>query len=97
MQFGDVREPLGCEYVAQLCMGSQGQPHLAVGNKAYVILLHFFGGWGAHLLTPSSENRLDLIPLSSDPWHFDQNNLWRLPGAHSEEVVRSVYLDEQVR
>lgn len=37
VQFGDVREPLGCEYVAQLCMGSQGQPHLAVGNKAYVI------------------------------------------------------------
>ncbi|EYE99034.1 WD repeat protein [Aspergillus ruber CBS 135680] len=77
VQFGDVREPLGCEYVAQLCMGNQGQPHLAVGNKA--------------------ENRLDLVPLTSDPWHFDQNNLWRLPGAHGEEVVRSVYLDEQTQ
>lgn len=43
------------------------------------------------------ENRLDLIPLVSEPsWRFDQENLWRLPGAHGEEVVRSVYLDEKV-
>jgi len=27
---------------------------------------------------------------------LDRENLWRLPGAHGEEVVRSVYLDEQV-
>ncbi|PYH97274.1 WD40 repeat-like protein [Aspergillus ellipticus CBS 707.79] len=73
--FGDLRQPLGCEYIAQLFVGSQG-PYIAAGNK-----------W---------ENRLDLIPLVSTPsWGFDQKSLWRLPGAHGEEVVRSVYLDEQ--
>ena len=49
------------------------------------------------VLTLSSEKRLDLVPLTSNPsWQFDQENLWRLPGAHGEEVVRSIYLDEQV-
>lgn len=44
-----------------------------------------------------SDKRVDLVPLISSPsWQFDQENLWRLPGAHGEEVVRSVYLDEQV-
>lgn len=32
VHFGDVRQPLGCEYVAQLCVGSQGL-YLATGNK----------------------------------------------------------------
>lgn len=45
-----------------------------------------------------SDNRLDLVPLISSPsWKLDRDNLWRLPRAHCEEVVRSVYLDEQVR
>lgn len=45
-----------------------------------------------------SDNRLDLVPLVSSPsWKLDRDNLWRLPRAHCEEVVRSVYLDEQVR
>ncbi|KAF3398435.1 putative WD repeat-containing protein [Penicillium rolfsii] len=75
VHFEDVREPLGCEYVVQLCLGAQG-PYIAAGNKI--------------------DKRLDLIPLVSTPtWRFDQDNLWRLPGAHGEEVVRSVYLDEQ--
>ncbi|RAL05285.1 WD repeat protein [Aspergillus ibericus CBS 121593] len=77
VQFGDLRQPLGCEYIAQLCVGSQG-PYIAAGNK--------------------QETRLDLIPLVSTPsWRFDQDSLWRLPGAHGEEVVRSVYLDEQTQ
>lgn len=36
VQFGDLREPLSCEYIAQLCLGSQGAPHVVAGNKAYV-------------------------------------------------------------
>ncbi|OJJ69699.1 hypothetical protein ASPBRDRAFT_198343 [Aspergillus brasiliensis CBS 101740] len=77
IQFGDLRQPLGCEYIAQVCLGSRGQgAYVAAGNK--------------------EQNRLDLIPLVSEPsWRFDQENLWRLPGAHGEEVVRSVYLDEK--
>jgi hypothetical protein len=38
VHFGDVREPLGCEYVAQLCVGAQG-PYIAAGNKMYVSCL----------------------------------------------------------
>ena len=37
VHFDDVREPLGCEYVAQLCIGSQG-PYIAAGNKMYVLV-----------------------------------------------------------
>ncbi|RAL13212.1 WD repeat protein [Aspergillus homomorphus CBS 101889] len=75
IQFNDLRQPLNCEYVVQLCQNSQGQ-YIAAGNKL--------------------EQRLDLVPLVSSPsWQFDQNNSWRLPGAHGEEVIRSVYVDEQ--
>lgn len=35
VQFGDLRQPLDCEYIAQLCLGAQGLPHIAAGNKAY--------------------------------------------------------------
>ncbi|PYH46425.1 WD repeat protein [Aspergillus saccharolyticus JOP 1030-1] len=74
-QFNDLRQPLNCEYVVQLCQNSQGQ-YIAAGNKL--------------------EQRLDLVPLVSSPsWQFDQTNSWRLPGAHGEEVIRSVYVDEQ--
>lgn len=55
-------------------------------------------GYATNLFLRFSDQRLDLVPLISSPsWQFDQDNLWRLPGAHGEEVVRSVYLDEQVR
>ncbi|KAJ5238328.1 hypothetical protein N7468_002947 [Penicillium chermesinum] len=75
VDFDDVREPLGCEYVVQVCTGSQGS-YIVAGNKV--------------------DQRLDLVPLVSSPtWQFDHENLWRLPGAHGEEVVRSVYVDEQ--
>ncbi|KAJ0420482.1 WD40-repeat-containing domain protein [Aspergillus carlsbadensis] len=75
VQFGDLRQPLGCEYIAQVCVGSQG-PYIAAGNKI--------------------DKRLDLIPLVPTPsWRFDEQNVWRLPGGHGEEVVRSVYVDEQ--
>ncbi|KAL4818513.1 WD40-repeat-containing domain protein [Aspergillus spinulosporus] len=75
IQFGDLRQPLNCEYIAQLCLGSQG-PYIAAGNKI--------------------DKRLDLIPLAQSPsWRFDEQNLWRLPGGHGEEVVRSVHIDEQ--
>lgn len=58
VNFGDVRDPLGCEYVAQLCVGTQG-PYIAAGNKMYVscLVLCFFivfgarkKSWHAHVL-----------------------------------------------
>lgn len=67
-------------------------------SSSFFIFLFFLtvNGLNANLIHFSSEKQLDLIPLIPDPWRFDQNNLWRLPGAHGEEVVRSVYLHEQV-
>ncbi|KAJ5651511.1 uncharacterized protein N7484_005234 [Penicillium longicatenatum] len=55
------------------------------------------GGQGPYIAAGNKiDKRLDLVPLVSSPgWQFDQNNLWRLPGAHGDEVVRSVYLDDQ--
>ncbi|OJJ45622.1 hypothetical protein ASPZODRAFT_133478 [Penicilliopsis zonata CBS 506.65] len=38
--FGDLREPLACEYVVQLCPGGAG--YLAVGNKMYSSLIFWF-------------------------------------------------------
>jgi hypothetical protein len=104
VHFDDVREPLGCEYVVQLCLGAQG-PYIAAGNKMYVYIESSPAKGNPAvveililpLLGICSDKRLDLIPLVSTPtWRFDQDNLWRLPGAHGDEVVRSVYLDEQV-
>lgn len=98
VDFDDLREPLGVEYVVQVCMGGQG-PYIAAGNKMYVLPILFSSTLLRSLITPSchSDKRLDLVPLVSCPsWKFDQDNLWRLPGAHGDEVVRSVYLDEQV-
>ncbi|KAH8698819.1 WD repeat protein [Talaromyces proteolyticus] len=75
IQFGDLRNPLGCEYVVQTLNNSNGT-YLAAGNTA--------------------EQRLDILPIVSNPkWDFDYNDFWRLPGAHGEEIVRAVHLDEQ--
>lgn len=98
VDFDDVREPLGVEYVVQVCMGGQGS-YIAAGNKMYVIPIFLCSTLLRLLISLfcHSDKRLDLVPLVSSPsWHFDQDNLWRLPGAHGDEVVRSVYLDEQV-
>ncbi|KAL1962535.1 hypothetical protein VTN77DRAFT_9410 [Rasamsonia byssochlamydoides] len=77
IQFGDLRQPLKCEYVVQTLANNQGI-FLAAGN--------------------ATEKRLDLFPIISNPkWQFDHSNIWRLPGAHGEEIVRTVYLDEQSR
>lgn len=91
VQFGDLRDPLGCEYVAQLCLGAQ--PYIAAGNKMYVLRYSVFC---TAVANGCRENRLDLVPLVAGPWSLDCENLWRLPGAHGEEVVRSVHLDEKV-
>lgn len=103
--FLDVRDPLACEYVVQLCVGAQG-PYLAAGNKMYVFFCFHPScarvfSWVCLFANSSfSDKRLDLVPLVSSPtgeWIFDHENLWRLPGAHGDEVVRSVYLDDKVR
>jgi hypothetical protein len=34
--------------------------------------------------------------MPNPQWQFDQSNVSRLLGAHGEEIIRSLYLDEQV-
>lgn len=44
-----------------------------------------------------SDRSLSLTPLVHTPeFHFEQSNSWMLPGAHGEEVVRSVLFDSEV-
>ncbi|PGH28157.1 hypothetical protein AJ80_00047 [Polytolypa hystricis UAMH7299] len=65
-------------------------------HSDYVVQV-LFGGGGTYIASgKTSGHQLDLTPLVSSPkFHFDQSNIWRLPGAHGQEVVRSVYLDDQ--
>ena len=46
----------------------------------------------------ASKQHLDLIPLRfADQWAFDTNSTLRLPGAHGEEIVRSISINAEVR
>lgn len=40
VDFDDLREPLGVEYVVQVCMSGQG-PYIVAGNKVYVFSIFF--------------------------------------------------------
>lgn len=44
-----------------------------------------------------SEQRLDLVPLNfQQRWAFDEGNAIRLAGAHGQEIVRSLCINEKV-
>ncbi|PGH06210.1 hypothetical protein AJ79_06598 [Helicocarpus griseus UAMH5409] len=46
----------------------------------------------------SEKHHFDLTPLISSPkFDLDISNTWRIPGAHGEEIVRSVFLDNTSR
>ena len=46
----------------------------------------------------SSDPHIDLIPLVANPeFTLAKDNIIRLPGAHGEEIVRSIYLDGSVQ
>lgn len=53
---------------------------------------------GSFLAAGDTNNpRLDLFPLvSTTKWDIDRSNVWRLPGGHGPEIIRTVYLDEEV-
>ena len=50
-------------------------------------------GAGSH-----SKQQLDLVALRPDgtSWKFDLDSTVRLPGAHGEEIVRSMFFDHPV-
>lgn len=80
---GDLRGPLECEYVVD-CIPSfgNGQAVLAAGTH--------------------SKQQLNLIPLvsvdfvGSEIWDFNIHSTINLTGAHGEEIVRSLILNNQV-
>lgn len=44
-----------------------------------------------------SGQRLDLVPLNfQQRWAFDQGNALRLTGAHGQEIVRTLCINEKV-
>ncbi|KAK7510320.1 WD40-repeat-containing domain protein [Phyllosticta citriasiana] len=85
ISIGDVREKLGCEYVVNVYRSlSSGTLVVAAGN--------------------TTSQHLDLLPLQS-PAATDDSPLayscattnpraLRLPGAHGDEIVRDVWVDE---
>ena len=94
--FGDVREPLGCEYVAKMhWVGSQS--FIVAGKHRCVILWQYI----LHVLTIRSENRLDLVPVHKSAgvlqYDFDITKSVRFPSAHGEEIVRDLFTDTHVR
>lgn len=49
------------------------------------------------LLLTSKQQHLDLIPLRlTNDWSFDPRQAIRLPGAHGEEIVRSIHVHNEV-
>lgn len=94
--FGDVREPLGCEYVAKMhWVGSQ--PFIVAGKHRHVAL------WQAvlHVLTIRSENRMDIVSVHKGAdvlqYDFDISKSVRFAGAHGDEIVRDLFTDTHVR
>lgn len=93
--FGDVRELLGCEYLAKLhWVGSK--PFIATGRHRSVELC----STAVIILRESSESRLDLVPVHKGAnvlqYEYDLANSVRLSGAHGEEIVRDLFTDTHV-
>lgn len=91
--FGDLRPQLQCEYIVDLV--SSGSIGPVIGAGAYR---------SAHPPTPStsdsrkpSSHHLDIVPLHRfSNWTLDIANALRLPGAHGEDVVRSICSSDDV-
>ncbi|KAL1978286.1 hypothetical protein VTN31DRAFT_1145 [Thermomyces dupontii] len=52
---------------------------------------------GSYLAAGDTSNpRLDLFPLiPATKWDIDRSTVWRLPGGHGPEIIRTVYMDEE--
>lgn len=75
VNFGDTRESLGCQYIANVL------PKSGTDGPAGAVI-------GAGTL---DQQKFELVHLSKsrDSWGFDSNSLVGLPGAHGTEVVRA--------
>lgn len=97
VDFGDLRPIAQCNYVIDI-IPNPNQAYIVTGSNlryAYENLL----SWCCSLLTFNQSNRhVDFIPLSITPkFALSTQSVIRLEGAHGEEIVRSVSLDNLVR
>ncbi|KAI9730370.1 MAG: ERAD-associated protein [Cirrosporium novae-zelandiae] len=62
----------------------------------YIVDAMRISGRSCVLAGNHTKQRLDIVPLKfTSSWDLDYNAALRLPGAHGEEVVRSLYYDEE--
>lgn len=90
---GDLRPQLQCEYVVDLVSSGSTGPVLGAGSHRFAFInSSSFSG-----LQQSSLHQLDVVPLRrGSEWTLDTVNTLRLPGAHGEEVVRSLCFSRDV-
>lgn len=96
VHFGDLREKLGCDYVANIIARPGGSAVAGIGSHRYLI-----NSPPNHdqpqQLTPSSRAQFDLVQLRNDsPWAFVQETSVTLAGAHATDVVRSFCFMDKV-
>ena len=92
--FGDVRPQLKCEYVVDL-LSTSGQAVLGAGTHRYDAMAQVCSCVSCLMLV--SEQQLDIVPLNFQmQWAFDEDNAIRLAGAHGQEIVRSLCINDNV-
>jgi WD40 repeat protein len=100
--FGDLREPLGSRYVANVFPKTDGSGAIvAAGCQEYVASLTIRYNLPSFLSNNiSSRQQFTLVHLSKagSEWVFDPESAVILPGGHGEEVVRTCcfYDEDQV-
>lgn len=92
--FGDLREKLSCEYVVEVLQSSEG---VLVGAGSHRYVYHHPRTKVLRFNHAQSDHRLDMVPLKAErQWSLDQGSIWRIDGAHGEEIIRSFCIDYTV-
>ena len=96
--FGNLRPQLDCEYVVDVIPSSSGlEAIMGAGSHRYVENIEVPTGGYILMCSFTSKKNLDLIPLRlMDRWSLDPSQAIRLPGAHGDEVVRSMCFNHEV-
>jgi len=86
VHYGDMREGLGGEYMANVLRRPDGSAVIGMGTHRYIL------GWLGYrvLLIGNSRESFDLIQFTKNtPWTFVPESKVTLPGAHGTEIVRA--------
>ena len=96
VQFGDLRPAADCEYVLDI-LQTQAGIYIAVGSHRYFHQAQSIRTYCSFTRSPS-RHALKMIPLHSSPiWELQTQEAVQLMGAHGEEIVRSIYIDQKVK